>query len=158
MTSGVAPLDEVLRYENAEVVHRFSADHSISVEDSLEIFHETKKWLWLCARHPDLGLPLFSEARAIDEMWHTFLLFTRDYAAFCEKSFGAFVHHHPRTKREADAWNERARQDPAGTLAERKATLKRAYEIVADELGTDTLVKWCEEFPARFSFGQAAAP
>lgn len=151
----VSSLEDTLRYENAEVVHRFSQDHRISIEDSEEIFLETKRWLWLCATNPDVHLPLFSEARAIDEMWHTFLLFTRDYAAFCETHFGKFVHHHPRTKKEKDAWDARVAADRAGAIAERKEKLRAAYEIVADVLGTDVLQKWCEEFPARFSF-QAA--
>jgi len=35
------------------------------------------------------------EIAQIDEMWHTFILFTRDYAAFCEGHFGCFLHHVP---------------------------------------------------------------
>jgi hypothetical protein len=31
----------------------------------------------------------------VDEFWHTFILFTRDYAAFCERHFGYFLHHTP---------------------------------------------------------------
>jgi hypothetical protein len=35
--------------------------------------------------------------RDVDEIWHTFLLFTREYAAFCQAAFGSFIHHVPRT-------------------------------------------------------------
>jgi hypothetical protein len=30
-----------------------------------------------------------------DELWHEFILHTRDYAAFCQKAFGRMLHHTP---------------------------------------------------------------
>ncbi|HKY84967.1 MAG TPA: hypothetical protein VJ160_09105 [Anaerolineales bacterium] len=35
----------------------------------------------------------------VDEVWHAFILFTREYAEFCQAAFGSFVHHVPRTSR-----------------------------------------------------------
>lgn len=35
----------------------------------------------------------------VDEVWHAFILFTREYAAFCQDVFGEFIHHVPRTSR-----------------------------------------------------------
>jgi hypothetical protein len=35
----------------------------------------------------------------VDEVWHAFILFTRDYADFCQRAFGTFIHHVPRTSR-----------------------------------------------------------
>jgi len=43
-------------------------------------------------------LAMLSEG--VDAVWHAFLLFTREYAAFCQAAFGAHVHHMPRTSRE----------------------------------------------------------
>ena len=147
----VRPLEDVLRYENDEVVQRFAADHHVSVADAEELFLETKRWLWLCATRIDgPRIPLLSEARAIDMMWHTFIIFTKDYADFCTEYFGVFVHHHPRTRVETNAWNERVAADPVAALAERKALLRGAYETICDELGSATLKKWCEDFPRRF--------
>jgi hypothetical protein len=31
--------------------------------------------------------------RVVDDMWHAHILCTRDYAAFCAREFGSFVHH-----------------------------------------------------------------
>lgn len=31
----------------------------------------------------------------VDEAWHTFITYTRDYAAFCDDAFGGFRHHVP---------------------------------------------------------------
>ena len=38
-----------------------------------------------------MGMP----SRAVDEAWHAFILMTRDYAAFCERAFGRYLHHTP---------------------------------------------------------------
>jgi hypothetical protein len=37
----------------------------------------------------------------VDEVWHAFILFTKDYADFCRSVFGEFIHHVPRTSRDA---------------------------------------------------------
>ena len=84
----------------------------------------------------------------IDLMWHTFLLFTQD----CTRYFGFFVHHQPRTRGEKDARERRVAEDSDAALRERRVLLRGAYETVCDELGIATLRKWCDEFPARFSF------
>lgn len=44
------------------------------------------------------SVPMLS--RAVDEVWHTTLLFTRLYADLCQNVFGDFVHHDPAT----EAW------------------------------------------------------
>lgn len=38
-----------------------------------------------------IGMP----SRAVDEAWHGFVLCTRDYAAFCSRAYGEFLHHFP---------------------------------------------------------------
>ncbi|WP_245848581.1 glycine-rich domain-containing protein [Lentzea kentuckyensis] len=40
------------------------------------------------------GLPL-APSRLVDLGWHTFILHTRDYADFCERIAGRFIHHVP---------------------------------------------------------------
>jgi hypothetical protein len=34
-------------------------------------------------------------SQAVDVAWHEFILFTREYASFCSKAFGRFIHHTP---------------------------------------------------------------
>jgi len=36
-------------------------------------------------------------SKEVDEIWHNHILFTRDYAQFCQSIFGSFVHHMPAT-------------------------------------------------------------
>ena len=37
---------------------------------------------------------------AVDEVWHNFILFTYEYANFCNELIGGYVHHVPRTSRQ----------------------------------------------------------
>lgn len=48
-----------------------------------------------------MSLTLLTEEKIVpsplvDEFWHQFILYTRDYAEFCEKHFGRFIHHDPK--------------------------------------------------------------
>jgi hypothetical protein len=156
-SSRVKPLDEVLAYQNDEVVLRFCLDFGVSRADADDIFLETKRWLWLCASEiaassDGVGerIPLFSQARIIDLMWHTFLIFTKDYTQFCQRHFGFYVHHQPRTSVEKAAWDRLIADDREAAVAERRQMLRRGYELIHDRLGKDILVKWCEDFPSRF--------
>jgi hypothetical protein len=54
-----------------------------------------RQWLRCCAAamrdEQVIGMP----SRAVDEAWHGFILCTARYAAFCDKAYGRFLHHHP---------------------------------------------------------------
>lgn len=70
----------------------------ILVEEALpkgrvdEAIAEFRKFLKLIAMgHRGIGMT----SRDVDEVWHTFILFTRDYAQFCKDVFGFFLHHQP---------------------------------------------------------------
>ena len=34
-------------------------------------------------------------SQVVDDLWHEFILFTREYQMFCERAFGRFLHHTP---------------------------------------------------------------
>lgn len=34
-------------------------------------------------------------SQVVDDLWHEFILCTRDYARFCDQAFGRFLHHNP---------------------------------------------------------------
>jgi hypothetical protein len=39
--------------------------------------------------------PIYMPSKQIDQVWHACLVHTRLYAAFCEETYGYFVHHDP---------------------------------------------------------------
>ena len=140
MDAATTRLKKILAYKNDEVIHRFREDHGFSLAKSRILFRETKKWLWLCSRSK-APLTMFDEIRAIDQMWHTFVLFTRDYSEFCEKYLSTFVHHVPATRKEKAEFrrltSKRARQA-------KTKRLKVTFEAIYDHLGAETLKFWCE--------------
>src|ERR1700741_2626707 len=34
-------------------------------------------------------------SRVADDLWHEFILYTREYQRFCRRAFGSFMHHTP---------------------------------------------------------------
>jgi hypothetical protein len=34
-------------------------------------------------------------SQVVDDLWHEFILYTRDYEQFCKRAFGRFMHHTP---------------------------------------------------------------
>lgn len=152
-------LEEVLNYQNGNVVGRFAEDHNVPLSDAEEIFTETKRWLWLTAKltheietgvREPFKIPLFNEAYAIDLMWHTFLLYTKEYADFCQKYFGFFLHHAPTSMQERAEWKQFMESNPEGAWQQRRDSLEKVYGYIYDELGPAALKKWCEEFPEKF--------
>jgi hypothetical protein len=134
-------LAEVLSYQNDEVVFRFmgrfARDYGLSEMDARDVFLETKRWLWLCASSQKGPVQMIGEAFVIDEMWHTFLLFTQDYAEFCEHYFSKPIHHVPKKLSELEDQNWRD-------------SLRKHYELIYDELGPAVLIKWSKIYPEKF--------
>jgi hypothetical protein len=133
-----ASLEEVLRYRHPGVVRRYAKEHHATPEEAAELFREMLKWLYLCGRGatdgPDgLALAIHPEIEKIDEMWHAFLLFTLDYADFCDRHFGFFLHHVPNEDDEEGAPPEESAV---------RAALERQYAFVYDVLGEETVTAW----------------
>jgi hypothetical protein len=80
--------DELYR----RLVNRIARDEELSVEDAERIMDSALGFLKLCADHPT---HTFSPTPSVDIGWHTFILYTRPYAEFCERQCGRFIHHEP---------------------------------------------------------------
>jgi hypothetical protein len=87
----------------------------------------------------------------IDEMWHAFVLFTRDYAAFCDKHFGRFIHHAPMRHAELAELHAdlRANRERAAERLGRR--LRAQYELIVETLGVDTLRRWQVDYGKKYS-------
>jgi hypothetical protein len=74
------------------VLERYTSDYLASLEVAKTLERELKRYLVLCALYPRkryvMGGP-------VDDLWHTFLLFTQLYVQFCEQVAGHFIHHVP---------------------------------------------------------------
>jgi hypothetical protein len=141
MTAPAVPasLAEVLAFRHPGVIRRYCQEHGASPAEAEEVFQETLKWLYLCSRstadtQAAAGCVMTEEIEKLDWMWHTFLVFTHDYAAFCDRYFGFFVHHVP-----ADE------ADEPPSPEDFRGQLERQYALVYDVLGEQTLLAWYDE-------------
>jgi hypothetical protein len=79
-----------------EVRHRLrlqlATEHSITVVEADRIVTDTISFLLVCAAGPH---EQFRPSRQVDLGWHQFILNTHDYAEFCERTAGRFLHHVP---------------------------------------------------------------
>ena len=83
--------DAIIEYVHPSLIHRLQKKCKLSADSAIELFDDTKRFLYLCADSNSRMTP----PPAIDECWHHFILFTKDYAEFCERFLGGFVHHRP---------------------------------------------------------------
>ena len=121
------PLEEALGYRNRHIVDRFVERHAVPREEAEDLFVETLRWLWLCRRaERDPAAPelFIDECMALlDEMWHTFVLFTREYTRYCETYLGGYVHHEPTTsEQKARAQLESERNQTASAPSASRAS------------------------------------
>lgn len=86
---------EALAFEAPYVVERLVKDQVVaSAAQAEQLFTEAKRYLVLSAVNDDVAVGMCS-AR-VDEAWHTFILYTAEYAEFCTRYFGRYMGHAPK--------------------------------------------------------------
>lgn len=125
VTELVAPsLDAVMAYEHPRLLTRLIEKVGLDPESARTTFEDMKRFLYLCAISDEPHAP----TEQIDEVWHNFILFTRDYAAFCLEHFGFVVHHVP--------WSKAEVGQSDGTI------VRRTREAAERVFGTDLSSNW----------------
>lgn len=87
-------LEKLKNYEIPNYIKkRFWLDHgrNLKKEEIDFIFDYLKEFLYLSYKYKGLYLSSY----IVDEAWHTFILFTKEYHDFCYSIFGEFRHHKP---------------------------------------------------------------
>ncbi|WP_079141384.1 hypothetical protein [Streptomyces sp. LUP47B] len=94
------------------LVRRVTTDHpEITDETARRIVGQAAAFIATSGRQPGHSLV---PSELVDYGWHAFILHTGDYAAFCQKTVGRFVHHVPTDEDE---------QMPGGAAAARERTV-----------------------------------
>ena len=150
-------LEYALAYDFPNLIYKFMEQFSISEEEAEMIFVDVKKWMWLNAKAQTdgfRGLAVNEDLLMLDEMWHSFILFTYEYTEFCLSRFGIYMHHRPSTKAEKDAFRELVVNDREKALRIRNEAQDRQYEYVLDQLGLEVLERWYLHYPQ--TYGKSA--
>lgn len=81
-----------MSYPMAQVVARYVQDNPDAATHARVHEQELKKYLFLCAKYPNQGWPMIT---TLDELWHTFIIFTKEYHEFCRQLGVEYLHHQP---------------------------------------------------------------
>ncbi len=136
------------------IIEGFMARYSVNREEAEEILQETKKWLWLAAENikEKKGFRLFidNSLMIIDEMWHNLILHTRIYQKFCNEKLNLFIHHEPTPASEKILGFD-SEVEKQKFQNEKEERLNQQLSYIYDKLGAETVSKWYEEYPEKFS-------
>lgn len=103
------------------LVNRLVKNHEdIDIALARRIMNDTLGYLQLSAIEPS-----FYMAELVDHGWHTFLQYTREYAEFCDRIAGRFLHHSPCDEPGVD-------YSDTGTIGDTVAAM-HAHGIAVDE-------------------------
>jgi hypothetical protein len=136
-----------MTYKNPEVIYRFTHEWDVAPAEARRIFDDMKRFLWLVSQP---GNESIAPVPIVDEMWHTFLAFTVDYARFGRDYFGRMLHHVPTPSGEKLDRRRKLRRSPARALAEIQARLVGDLTRVYDGLGEAVVLRWYVDYADRY--------
>lgn len=145
-------IETLLKYENELLIKYFSLQYTISLKESEELFNDLKKWLWLCSDKSNSKIvhTIPNELRIIDLYWHCFLLFTKDYLAFCNKYFGRAIFHKPQVALDGYRDGKLIKSNPEKVIEQNLKLLKNTMIEVESKLGNETLLRWYSIIPKKY--------
>ncbi len=81
-------------FDMSDILARYQREQGFSRAVVADHHRELNRFLSVCATGINAG-KFYGMMGAIDELWHTFVIFTREYARFCDDVAGRFLHHVP---------------------------------------------------------------
>lgn len=82
----------IMNYDLNVVTETFARRNPQYAENAKTLEMECRRFMYLAVIVPNFEL---APTKPIDEYWHTFILFTREYDTFCRMFSGRYVHHKP---------------------------------------------------------------
>lgn len=136
-------LEKLNQYENKALTSLFVTRLKMkNVDHANENLKELKKLLYLIYLVQDrktdvLKFDVLEQMSDLDEMWHQFILMTRDYEAFCFEVFGTYLHHEPTIPNVPNS-----KTTPKSTDPEINQSLYSQVSLVAKTWGLETATRW----------------
>lgn len=125
------------------LVRRITVDHGQDRATAERTMDQALVFLAACAENTDLPL---SPSRQVDIGWHMFILFTQEYAEFCQRIAGRFLHHVPADDLTVPSGHDRM----ADTLAALNATgLQVDHEMWALAADCNQCYNGCSDSPKK---------
>jgi hypothetical protein len=150
-------LNRLLKYKHPDVLKMYKRNCPENALSAEQAFTELLKYLWISKKHQSetqntdcrvgfgfcrtdgMVVPIENffpkPMKEIDDMWHEFILFTQDYADFCNHYFGEFIHHKPVIP-----------DDNAPPRELLELEIEPLLSYIYDNLGEETLSTWYSSF------------
>jgi hypothetical protein len=152
-------LQNIAGFESHAVLGTFKKNFHVTQEEASDIFGETKKWLYLCRlayQNPSSDpaptrMVITKELSIIDEMWHAFILNTREYHDFCTHFLGAFIHHVPILMDSTSTNNDRPSEANSDRAPQRLKEMRAQLLFTQKHLGHSTLTKWYGHYAKHYT-------
>ena len=94
MTTTQIDVEAALKFEAPFLIQKLVKDRIAETdEEAVKLFTEVKRFFVLLRNDSEISWDMYS--RRVDEAWHQFVLFTRDYIDYCLDHFGSYVQHSP---------------------------------------------------------------
>jgi len=91
-------IERILQYKAPQaVIDRYVDDYGVTETVAREHEQELKRFLGMCLSSPSIEYGMFGP---VDNFWHTWILFTREWVDFSQSVFGNYIHHQPATREE----------------------------------------------------------
>lgn len=106
-------LTDFLDYKNPTIIDYYSYHRQLPLEEVQQNFSDLLAWFWLNEYRLSLGKKtyLFGPLLNLDDLWHTFILHTREYLVFSQQFFGTYYHHDVETPGQEYELNEEDLRD-----------------------------------------------
>jgi len=101
----------IMNYPIPNMIARCKKDFKYTDEDMVILERELKRYFVLCAlkNNKDRAMGMYSSD--VDNLWHSFILFTKEYARFGREAVGYFLHHVPKIEGEPQPSREKKREE-----------------------------------------------
>lgn len=93
-------MQKVFAYDLYHIKERCKKDHGYTDEDMIFLERELKRFLIMGMLKEDKNAKIGMYSKDVDNLWHSFILFTREYQNFCATTVGFFIHHAPEVNKE----------------------------------------------------------
>jgi hypothetical protein len=82
------------------IIEKYIEKYGVTEEVARSHERELKRYLAMCLADPEAAYGMFGP---VDEFWHTWILFTREWCEFSVAVAGRYIHHRPTTREERQA-------------------------------------------------------
>lgn len=131
-------IQNIMNYPMAHIIKRCQKDYKYSDQDMIILEKELKRFLALSLIQDDTHAGNGMYSSDVDNLWHTFILFTKEYAHFCNTYFNRFIHHIPELEKASTPEQmEKAYQDF-------QAFIKKYEQLFEEEIHPIWFLDMCE--------------